>query len=40
MRESTKDKSAMEMMARDATLCQKLNLALPPSIKLSHVTSK
>ena len=29
MREFTKDKSAVEMMARDATLCQKLNLALP-----------
>ena len=29
MREFTKDKSAMEMMARDATLCQKLNLVLP-----------
>ena len=29
MREFTKDKLAVEMMARDATLCQKLNLALP-----------
>ena len=29
MREFSKDKKAVEMMARDAQLCQKLNLALP-----------
>ena len=29
MREFSKDAKAVEMMARDAQLCQKLNLALP-----------
>ena len=40
MREFWKDKSATEMMARDATLCQKLNLALPYTAEYSSLMNE
>ena len=40
MREFTKDKSAMEMIAGDAKLCQKLNLSLPYTEEYTYLMNE